>query len=95
MYQCASDRNIADLLRQLRRLHLRPHDLERDHLPGRLRALVSLCAMAYREAAFSQRRPGGIVDARGLGDYRRRRFRVDRHVAEVRAPGAEMSKSLR
>ena len=65
------------LLRKLRRLHLRLHDLESDNVSGRPAAIVSLSAVADGETAFSERRASRIVDARWFGDNWRRRLSVD------------------
>lgn len=68
---------IAYLLRKLRRLHLRLDDLESDNVSSGPAAIVSLCAVADGETAFSERRASRIVDARRLGDNWRRRLSVD------------------
>ena len=77
---------IIYLLRQLRRLHLRLDDLESDNVSGRLAAIVSLCAVADGETAFSERRASRIVDARRLGDDWRRRLSVDGRHCRCRWP---------
>jgi len=78
---------IAYLLRKLRRLHLRLDDLESDNVSSRLAAIVSFCAMADGETAFSERRASRIVDARRLGDNWRRRLSVDGRHCRCRWPG--------
>ena len=65
------------LLRELRRLHLRLDDLESNNVSSRPAAIVSLCAVADGETAFSERRASRIVDARRLGDNWWRRLSVD------------------
>jgi hypothetical protein len=79
-FLCNED--MVYLLRQLRGLHFRLHNLERDHLAGWATAIISFGAVADGEAAFAQGRAGRIVDAAGLGDNGRRRLGVDgRHAA--------------
>ena len=74
------------LLRELRRLHLRLNDLESDNVSGGPAAIVSLCAMADGETAFSERRASRIVDARRLGDNWRRRLSVNGRHGDCRWP---------
>lgn len=62
------------LLCQLGRLHLRPHNLERDNPAGGLPILAELGAMAYRKTAFAQLSAGEISDSFRLAYEGRRRI---------------------
>lgn len=74
------------LLRELRRLHLRLHDLESDNVPCWPAAIVSFGAMADGETTFSERRAGRIIDSRWLGDNGRWRLSVDGRHCRCRWP---------
>lgn len=67
---------LTHLLRQLRRLHLRLDDLERDHLSGRSAAIVSLGLVTDGETSLSQSVSCGIIDSAWLCYYRWRRIRM-------------------
>ena len=85
---------IAYLLRKLRRLHLRLDDLERNNVSSGPAAVVSLCAVADGETAFSERRASRIIDARRLGDNWGRRLSVDGRHGRCRWPGMHNSLCL-
>ena len=74
-YDLSSDE--SDLLRELRWLHLRLDNLERDQMSGRFTAIVPFCAVADGESSFAQRGTGRIVDTRWFRDYWRGRVGVD------------------
>jgi hypothetical protein len=77
---------FAYLLRQLRRLHLRLDDLQSNNVSSGLAAIISFCAVADGETAFSERRASRIVNARRLGDNWGRRLSVDGRHGRCRWP---------
>jgi hypothetical protein len=91
MLQIRKSKLSSYLLRQLRGLHLRLNDLESDDVSSRLAAIVSFCAMADGETAFSERRASRIIDTRGLGDDGRWRLSVDGRHCRCRWPSMHES----